>query len=201
LRRDELAELQNIVHRDNLQSILQRGILSHDGVARLPHRSVADHSVQDRRASIVVPPTRRRLHTYANLYFNARNIMMYRVLCDLDWQRDQLCVVGVSTDVLDLPGVVVTDRNAASWPWWKAPNEALPLLDRATIFAPRWNHADEMQKRDHQQRMCAEVLVPDRVAPELIRRIYVPAESCRASAEAVSGGMMVEVKGPLFFHG
>ena len=200
MRRDELAELQNIVHRDNLQSILQQGILSHDGVARLPHRSVADHSVQSRRAGITVPPTWRRLHTYANLYLNARNIMMYRVLCDLGWQHDQLCVLGVSTDVLDLAGVIVTDRNAASWPWWKTPDEALPLLDRPTIFAERWNHADDMEKRDHQQRMCAEVLVPDLVAPELIQRIYVPTDSCRASAEAVGGGITVEVKGSLFFR-
>ena len=78
------------------------------------------------------------MHTYANLYFNARNIMMFRVQYDNGWDDSQLCVLGLSLDVLDLDGVIVTDRNAASWPWWKPPTEALPQLDQATIFARRW---------------------------------------------------------------
>ena len=50
------------------------------------------------------------LHEYANLYLCARNPMLYK-------RREShgtLCVLRVSTDVLDLPGVVLTGGNAAS---------------------------------------------------------------------------------------
>nr|VFJ98995.1 MAG: protein of unknown function (DUF4433) [Candidatus Kentron sp. LFY] len=65
--------------------------------------------VQDRRNKIQVPGGM-RLHQYANLYFDARNPMMYKRLA----QVEVLCVLCVSTDVLNLPGVVITDQNAAS---------------------------------------------------------------------------------------
>ena len=34
------------------------------------------------------------MHTYANLYFNARNIMRFRVQYDNGWDDSQLCVLG-----------------------------------------------------------------------------------------------------------
>ncbi len=49
------------------------------------------------------------MHSYANLYFDARNPMMY---CLLD--QPDLIVVRVSSEVLDIPNSVVTDGNAAS---------------------------------------------------------------------------------------
>lgn len=109
MRRDELDELQFIAPITNAASILDMGILSHNRARRLDHESVADEEVQDRRRQQV--PNGRRLHDYANLYINARNGMMYRLVsppatCDV------LCVSCVSPAVLDLPGVVIADCNA-----------------------------------------------------------------------------------------
>lgn len=49
-------------------------------------------------------PGGRPLHEYVNLYFCARNPMLFRIK-DLHLE---LCVLQIDTNVLDLPGVVIT---------------------------------------------------------------------------------------------
>ena len=108
--RDEVKELHFITTIDNLGSILMRGIVCHNRAKRLPHRSIASVSVQDRRRGKSVPGGL-SLHNYANLDFNARNAMMYYLQDEPD-----LVVIRVSPDVLDIPDTVVTDGNAAAGP-------------------------------------------------------------------------------------
>ena len=62
----------------------------------------------DRPKSVL--PNGKRLHTYANLYFNARNAMMYKRKSS----HRELCVVRVDKSVLTLPTAIVADQNAAS---------------------------------------------------------------------------------------
>jgi len=73
----DVKELHYITPMGNLPSIFQRGILSNYLVEKLPHSSVAKQEVQEIRASVRVP-SGRPLHEYVNLYFNARNAMMYK---------------------------------------------------------------------------------------------------------------------------
>lgn len=197
MRRDELVALHNMFHRDNLESILSRGVLSHRRAEALAHRSIADPGVQSRRATVTVPPSGRPLHSYANLYVNCRNIVTYRFKRDLEdaGGRDtELCVIEVSLNVLDLPGVIVTDRNAASSPRWMTPDVGIDVLDRDDVFSRYWDG------RDHWQRMCAEVLVPNLVPPEFITRIFVSRPSAVAPTEAICGETPVEVQGHPFFR-
>jgi hypothetical protein len=107
----DFDELHNIQHINNLPSLLENGILSKDRSKLLKeHRSVALEVIQDRREKVIVPNTNRRLHSYANLYFNARNKMMSRLR-----NRDrELCVLRVNKQVLRYDGVVVADQNASS---------------------------------------------------------------------------------------
>jgi hypothetical protein len=196
VRRDQLSGLFNALPGDNLQSYLRLGIFSHSLASAIPHRSIADPGVQDRRARVRVPPDRRPLHTFANLYVNVRNTVMYRFRRDLEdagGHHRELAVVRVSTDVLNLPGVIVTDRNAAASPRWFTPDEGLAVLDGGDVFATYWSG------QEHAQRMCAEVLVPDRVPPEFITHVYV---SCDEAAEAnrpICGSVPIGVWGWAFF--
>jgi hypothetical protein len=48
MQRDEVTELHFITSIENLGSILEWGILSHDRAARINHKSVALEDVQDR---------------------------------------------------------------------------------------------------------------------------------------------------------
>ena len=141
--RDEVAELHFITSIDNLGSILMRGILSHNRAARLQHRSVASEDVQDIRRGKSVPGGS-SLHSYANLYFDARNPMMYCLL-----HREDLVVVRVSADVLDIPDTVVTDGNAASagTRFYPAP-EGLRHLNPELIFARYWTDSDYWQMKE-----------------------------------------------------
>lgn len=95
--------------------------------------------------------------------------------------------------MLDLPGVIVTDRNAASWPTWKSPDEGLAALEHTDVFAEYWT------SRDHAQRMCAEVLVPDKVEPRFITRVYVPSDDARQAVAGICGALPIQAHKGLFF--
>lgn len=104
---DELQELHFIAPIGNVPSIMKFGVLSHARAAKLQHCSIAMQEIQDRRVRVVVPGTGKKLHQYANLYLCARNPMLYMR------KHEEICVLAVSTDVLELPGVIITDQNAA----------------------------------------------------------------------------------------
>ena len=166
--RDEVSELHFITSIDNLESILMRGILSYNRAGRILHRSVASEDVQGIRHGKSVPGGS-SLHSYANLYFDARNPMMY---CLLD--QAGLIVVRVSSEVLDIPNTVVTDGNAASGVTRFYPSpEGLRYLDSTQIFAWSWNDSDYWRKVEKKRARNAEVLVPNLVPLEYIQGCYV----------------------------
>ena len=164
MQREEIKELHYITHIDNVPSILQQGILSHRVANRFAHKSVADEEVQSRRAKRTIPGGL-RLHQYANLYFNARNAMMYIITRQMEIPCEDLTVLRIANAVLDRSDVVITATNAAAAvnPLWHTVLEGLPMLDATTIYADSWNHADMHAKRHHKQQMMAETLVPNRV--------------------------------------
>jgi len=92
----------------NIASVMKHGILSFDRATKLEHHSVAMQSVQDLRDKKQVPGGL-QLHQYANLYFHARNPMLFKRLNEVD----SLCVLRISKEVL-AAGAVITDQNAAS---------------------------------------------------------------------------------------
>ena len=112
MERDDISELHFICPIPNIVSVLEHGILSHSKAGPLQPVSVADPDVQNLRSAVKVPPGGRKLHDYANLYFNGRNPMMYRTT--KSHGADGICLLKVDITVLDLPGTVVTDSNAAS---------------------------------------------------------------------------------------
>src|SRR5258706_1684699 len=106
---DRVKEFQCIMPLANIASVLQHGILSYERASKLSHNSVALPAVQDLRDAKQVPRGL-KLHQYANLYFHARNPMMFKRKS----QASGLCVLRVSIDVRHLPGVVFADSNASS---------------------------------------------------------------------------------------
>ena len=109
MNRPDISELHFISPIENLTSILEYGILSNRRAAQLDHRSVAMEEVQDRRRNKRIPGAG-LLHDYANLYFDVHNPMLSKRRD----QNDTICVLRVDAAVLDQPGVIIADRNAAS---------------------------------------------------------------------------------------
>lgn len=192
--RDEVKELHFITSIDNLGSVLMRGILCHNRAARLAHRSVASESVQSIRRGKSVPGGF-SLHSYANLYFDARNPMMH-CLKDLP----DLIVVRVSSDALDIPDTVVTDGNAATWNTRFYPSpEGLRHLDSIRIFARSWNDPDHWVKKEKKRVRNAEVLVPNLVPSEYIEGCYVDTREKRRACLAFDDLPAVDVRKEIFF--
>ncbi len=197
MRLEEVEELHYITPIANLPSIVVRGILSHRLIGRLTHQSVAMPEVQAIRASVTVPRGR-PLHDYANLYFNARNPMLYK---RLDRHRE-LCVVSVPVDVLTLADVVITDQNAASrYRRWGSFPEGLRMIDSEHLFSEWWSrHDDERERERHTSQMCAEALIPDKVRPEFLVGAYVSCDQASAATQLAAPGLPVSVNRYLFFQ-
>ena len=190
-----VTEFQNIMPISNIPSVTQYGILSHTRVTALPHMDVSMEAVQDRRAHVVVP-FGRRLHEYANLYFHARNPMMYARLSEVN----DLCVLGVHVDILSIPGVILADINAAS-PIVKFMTPAdLNKLNFNLIYAQDWNHADPIEKKRRKLAKCAEVLVPDVVPFAFVQKAYVVNDVARNRLMNNGFNKIIEVKPGLFFR-
>jgi hypothetical protein len=171
-----VKEFQCIMPLINLQSVLEHGILSYELAAKLRHRSVAMPEVQDRRDKKQVPRGL-KLHQYANLYFHARNPMLYKRRGD----AENICVLRTSTGVLQIDGVVITDCNAASdYVRFLHPSQS-DVLDFDAIFAMDWRHQnDPAAYWRHRSRKCAEILVPHFVEPRFLTGAYVVSQDVAA---------------------
>lgn len=163
-----VVELHCIMPIENLPSVFRNGILCHDRAEQIPHASVALQEIQDRRVNKTVP-NGMRLHRYANLYFCARNPMMYR---RKDVHED-LCVIRVNREVMRLPNVVISDQNAASdWVRFHAYPAGMSLINFDYVFADWWDDEDDATRFRKKGTKCAEALIPSAVAPQFITGFY-----------------------------
>jgi len=195
MTREDIAELYFITAIENIPSILEHGILCHRKAGRLPHRSIANGDVQERRANKEIPGTGKHLHDYANLYFDAHNPMLSRRRSE----NDKICVLRVSDEVLDLDDVIVSDRNAArGWARFSPVDSGLAMLDRDLVFAQSWLHDDPFEYDEHKGIKCAEVLVPGRAEADLIVGAYVANRTAETAFSACCD-LPVEVKRSIFF--
>lgn len=164
-----IRELYYITHVDNIPSILKKGIFCHglihdQGVKYTP---IYNKEIVSRRKSIKVPDGR-SLWNFANLYFRARNPMMYKVICDKP--PSDIAVIGVGKNILDRSDILLTTGNAAH-----SQSEVLPVSQKAKILPiiakeidrEYWNEADGSKRK-----IMAECLVPDVVPPEYIKSVY-----------------------------
>ena len=179
-----VRRLYYITHTSNVHSILRAGILSHAEAEKQQIGATRIHDKQivtSRRGRTT--PDGTPLWRFANLYFQARNPMLYRVTCE---HPDAIAVIAVRPDVLELPGVCISDGNAASprsaiWPRGDA-IEHLPRILRDTVERKWWSQIDSSKRR-----IMAECLVPTLVAPEHIQTIYVPSAEVKEQLESVDG--------------
>jgi hypothetical protein len=190
-----ILELHCIMPMDNLSSVLQHGILSYERAAALLHRSVAMPEVQERRDQKQVPGGL-RLHQYANLYFHARNPMLFKRLD----QADTLCVMQVNRDVMQLPGVVLTDQNAASDYVRFLALAQIGEIDMNRVYALDWRHQDRITFYRQKAAKCAEVLVPGQVEPRFLIGAHVVDAAARDRLSALGFHLPIAITPALFFR-
>jgi hypothetical protein len=196
MNRSDINELHFITHIGNVPSIIQEGIVSRNKAIRdrINNHDISMGSVQDWRSGKKIPGTRNELHDYANLYFDAHNPM----LSARRSRNNEICVLRVDNNILDLEGVIVTDKNAARECWFKPVDAGLPLLDAREVFAKYWTSDDLIEEYRLKGIKCAEVLVLDCVDPEYISGAYVANTIALSSFKQVAS-IPVRIKSGLFF--
>lgn len=191
-----VTEFHSIMPMANIPSVLEHGILSHERAAKLAHSSVAMEAIQEKR-DVKHVPGGLRLHQYANLYFHARNPMLYK-------RKDQaadLCVLRVSTELCGMAGVVFADCNASSdYVRFLSPGQ-WRLLNFDDIYALDWRHpGNPIEFYRHRSRKCAEVLVPHRVDAHFLTGAWVVDETAATKLSDAGFALPIEIAPGLFFR-
>ena len=167
-----------ITHKDNVASILRHGLLSHSSVLdrSLQYQAIYDSEIVSNRKNKLTP-NGHSLWDFANVYFQARNPMMYRVIHEKG--ANDLAVISFNSRVLDIPSVFVTDGNAANsaTSFYNKHEGIKALVDSWDIITGEWWNSVDGSKR----KIMAECLVPSCIPPEYIHTVYAP--SHRAAEE------------------
>lgn len=169
-RKVDIKSLYYITHVENLPSILSHGILSHSVIESrgVQYKAIYDADIVSNR-KLKQTPNHRSLWDFANVYFQPRNPMLYRVVHEKD--RKEIVVLGVQPGVLQIPGAFITDGNAANSPTrFYEFNEGLEAISEIwdTITSEWWNSLDGSKRK-----IMAECLVPGSIPPEFIHTVFV----------------------------
>lgn len=170
--RYRIPALWHITSRENVATILDKGLLSRHQIqrAQLPLVDISDASVQECR---MAKGTRNglTLHDHVPLYLRAKNPMLY---CRRH-RNATLCLLEVVTYACLADGVLFTDGNAASSGTCFFENLSdLRFLSWDALDADYWSNVP-----DGKRKRCAEVLVPHHVPARLVRRVHAATAETR----------------------
>ena len=187
----QIDYLYHLTSPDNLPSILQNGLLSHNRAHRDGYvmQDIADPEVNQRRSEREIGG--RPLHDYVPLYFTPKGPML--------WVRQYehpIAILCLSRRALAWNGAIFSDGNAASvnTAFFNSLKD-IDQVDWQCVRAERWDGID-----DGRRKRCAEVLVPDAVPARLIRQIAVRTEEIRAAvAGSIGPEISVVVQPELYF--
>lgn len=201
---DMLKELYYITHIDNIPSILERGILSHERIESegIQYTPIYDLEIvksrQEKKA-----PNGKSLWSFANLFFQARNPMLYRVNCEKGVEN--IAIIGVNRVLFSRSDSFVSTGNAAHH---KSKILSQPTrLDRSNPDRKEFFRVlKEISKMvwwnegfDAKRRIMAECLILDEIPPEYIQSIYVANHDIAKKVEAMIQSNISPVPSPYTF--
>ena len=180
IQKHNIQYLYHMTALDNLASVLEHGLLSHNEAhkSNLVHVDISNPQVNDRRSRNAVNNI--LLHDYVNFYFQPKNPM-------LSAKRDvqqQIVFLGADPRLLLLPSTIFSDGNAGTEPgktkFWTGTNK-LDNLRWDIINAQYWNDFE-----DGKRIRCAEVLVYPKVAVSNILKIFCHPATRKITAQIVA---------------
>jgi len=182
VKHPQITGLYYITHIDNVPSILRRGIFCHERIEeeKIEYTRIYNEQIVANRKDIQTPDGR-TLWKFANLYFQPRNPMLYRVKHERP--VGEIAIISVRPEILDRLDIYISTGNAAH-----SSSEILPSGEgqkrlRKIIkdtMIEYWKEQDGSKRR-----IMAECLVPDMVPPSLIQTIYVATRTAKANLEAM----------------
>ena len=186
----DIRALYYITHIDNLPSILTTGILSHERITaeNVQYTPIYDEDIVNKRRNKYTPAGKSLWH-YANLFFQPRNPMLFRLVNPKNKQnlgiKRNLAVVGVANKVLQEQGIFITDGIAANRRTrFYSLSAGLEMLHaQQEIIQPSswisWKHSYKVRCQ-----LMAECLVPNQVDSKYIRQFIVADQSVAKSVQA-----------------
>ncbi len=196
LMSSRVKELHCIMPIENISSVLTRGILSHNRSKDIQHADISMIDVQKIRDKIKVP-NGMMLHDYANLYFCARNPMMFL----RKNEADDLCILQISLDVTRLANVVFTDKNASSdYARFFSARDVKSKIDFDMVFADYWTDDNPIEQMKKKSAKCAEVLVPHVIPAHYVIGAYVVDENSQQKLQKQGFTLAISVKSGMFFR-
>lgn len=182
--------------------MLQYGILSHRQVKAqgIPFTPVYNAEIVANREGRLTPD-QKSLWDYANVYFQPRNPMLYKVLNETD--KKDVVILGIKPQILDTQGAFISLGNAA--------HSLSSLVDVKTglknINGEYWQiiNSDWWKTEDGTKRkIMAECLVPNGISASDIHSVYVAsasvAERIRPALSGLSLPVEVVVEPHMFFQ-
>lgn len=161
----------------------------------MSHTDISMQTVQERRDQKLLP-SGRGLHEYANLYFCARNPMMFA----RKELVDSTCVLRISINIFNQLGVYVSDGNASSaYTRFYNRDDWNGKLDYEIIFMDDWRAPDQYKFWGQKRQKCAEILVPDKVPPEYIIGAYVGTPAAHQALLAQGFRLDIQENKHIFF--
>ena len=169
-------EFYYITHIDNLDSILHQGILSRsrskkrnlwNKIKFSSTKYIHNEDVLQRRKNKTLK--NKSLWDYANVYFQARNPMLYTVISK--FKPENIVVLQINSDIIQGDNIGIADGNAASenTQIFEDKNQGLNALNLEQFEKEFWNESDK-------RKLMAELLVYECIPKEKIIGIYTADE-------------------------
>ena len=165
LIRFSILHLYHLTHKNNLESILAHGLLSHDTSynKNLTNYTISNSDVVNIRATKTESINKKKINEYAPLYINPRNPMLY---VKKEIQND-IIIICFERSLIYNKGSIFTDGNAVNFPTKFYNNlEDLNKINWQCLNSRFW-----IDYPDGKRICCAEVLVYSNIPSSKIRKI------------------------------
>ncbi|MEB3340507.1 DarT ssDNA thymidine ADP-ribosyltransferase family protein [Okeania sp.] len=180
VHKTSIQNLFYITHIENIISILEKGILSHQLIEynQLKPTTIYNSQIVDNRYQKIVF-NNKSLWSFANLYFQPINAMLYSIIHK--YAIEEIVIISVKRDILTRRDIWITTGNAAhndSEIISIQEAEELNILKQIKKETDKewWSNEDGSKRK-----IMAECLVPDVVPATNIQTIYVACEKANQS--------------------
>lgn len=190
-RRQSIENLYYIAPVENLSSILERGILPHAEIERQGIKALRIYDAQivaGRRERTT--PDGRSLWDFANLYFQPRNPMLYRVVHE--GKSKHIVVLAIRPQVLDLAQYIAIGNAASLMSEILPKDKGLQALRSKEI----WDmiNVDWWRPEDGSKRIImSECLVCGAIPPNFIHTVYVASHQTAEQVRQLLGPRVEQV--------
>lgn len=167
----DIQELYYITDIDNVPSILDKGILSHNDAQDIPHTDISNKTIQSLRKDKAIQlddkhKTTLPLWSFVCLFAQPHNAMMYVS------RGKHICVLRIDKAILERDDIYISDRNASchNASFSQAKNWALTNKTARCLYS---RHSlpystNTIDPNDYKSIRQLEILCPKKVAKEFI---------------------------------